>query len=646
MPSVNRINCMRRSSDISSLIYHYAPMLFAAGSLFTKAISSPLPNVAHYNGPSSSKLYDDRRTYNVRIAAATCAAISMVAAFTVFYWFCRMQKRFRHRLIMLLIFGDLMKAMWLLLQAVVSIARGTIVTESAFCQSSGFLVQFGTEASDFAVLCIAVHSALQVFRPSNVVHSDGLYPYRYYVYVGALVIPAIMAALAFINPRWGYMSQGPYCSLPLRPFWYRLALQWIPRYLIAIIILGLAIAIYAHVGFEFRALSNPIKETKPSISTLTPMLSVGSPENSSATGPEMSQYQVSQFRRGSSVVSMIGASRRASAIASVDSHTNTANDTARAPSVPGSPHTVGHWHMLPQLQTYDTANTANASSIEQGNDIHHNVRDDNSDGNTSPLSDAPSQHLQRQQTQKRARIHRQLRLMFIYPIVYVLVWLFPFINHCMTYTDQFAARPVYWLSMINVICVTSMGAIDCLIFSLRERPWRHIPSSDGSFLCSFVWWRTSAKPNGVLVPSRVRPSGLVHRANAEANPDTPHARAEPGWKDSVIRAGRNVGTHSRTSGSSSDQAKTQAWMARTRLELEKEDRRVSKGMHWGEETSRTPKARVETALTGLATIESPEEEKRVELGVEEHEGSGDVEGDQERGDGMSGSSGGVVIERK
>ena len=51
------------------------------------------------------------------------------------------------RLIMLLIFGDLMKAMWLSILGVVSIARGRIATESAFCQASGFLVQFGTETS-------------------------------------------------------------------------------------------------------------------------------------------------------------------------------------------------------------------------------------------------------------------------------------------------------------------------------------------------------------------------------------------------------------------------------------------------------------------------------------------------------------------
>ncbi|KAF1993705.1 hypothetical protein P154DRAFT_381170, partial [Amniculicola lignicola CBS 123094] len=159
------------------------------------------------------------------------------------------------RLIMLLIFGDLMKATWLFLFAMVSIVHGTIRTHSSFCQASGFLVHYGTEMN-YAVLVIAVHSAIQVFRPSQTVRSDGLYPYRYYVYAGALCIPATMAGLAFVNPHWGYMSQGAFCSLPLRPFWYRLALAWIPRYMIAIIILSLAVAIYTHVGFEFRAFSS------------------------------------------------------------------------------------------------------------------------------------------------------------------------------------------------------------------------------------------------------------------------------------------------------------------------------------------------------------------------------------------------------
>ncbi|KAL1597957.1 G protein-coupled receptor gpr1 [Paraconiothyrium brasiliense] len=639
MPNVRNIKYLRvyRLFNLSSVIYSYVPMLFTAASLFTKAVSSPVPDVSHYNGPATFQIYNPQGTYNMRVAAAACAAISVVASFIVIYWFCRMEKRFRHRLIMLLIVGDLMKAMWLFLQAVLSLARGTTNTESAFCQSSGFLVQFGTEESDFAVLCIAVHSALQVFRPSNMVHSEGLSPYRYYVYIGALIIPALMAALALINPRWGYMSQGPYCSLPLRPFWYRLALQWIPRYMITIIILALAIAIYAHVGFEFRSILNPVKDTKPSVSSITQDQSVDGLEDGLASGPELSQYQVNQFRRDSSVVSMMGASRRVSGVATVGSHPEIANDL------------LDRCYMLPELQTYDTANMGDASIADKENEPPGNGSGDKSDGNTSPLSEEPSQHLERQLAQKRTRIHRQLRLMFIYPIVYILIWLFPFINHCMTYKDEFAAHPLYWLSLINVICLTSMGAVDCLVFSLRERPWRHIPSSDGSFLGSFMWWHTFPHANSASLPPYLRPDKLLPRTtNPEATPCTPLVQREPeGWRGGMMRTGRNAVTHSRNS--SSEYARTQAGMARMRLMLEKEDRRLANKASEDEMASRMPKGGRGSTFTGLETIESPAEEKKVELGVMEERMMGDAEasaGGEEQAGGQSGGSAGVVLEQK
>jgi hypothetical protein len=37
----------------------------------------------------------------------------------------------------------------------------------------------------------------------------------------------------------------------------------------------------------------------------------------------------------------------------------------------------------------------------------------------------------RQMARQRARIHRQLRLMFIYPLAYTLMWVLPFVQHCM-----------------------------------------------------------------------------------------------------------------------------------------------------------------------------------------------------------------------
>lgn len=49
------------------------------------------------------------------------------------------------RLIMILIYGDLMRGAWLFVFAIISLASGTVRTSSTFCQVTGFLVQYGTE---------------------------------------------------------------------------------------------------------------------------------------------------------------------------------------------------------------------------------------------------------------------------------------------------------------------------------------------------------------------------------------------------------------------------------------------------------------------------------------------------------------------
>jgi G protein-coupled receptor GPR1 len=175
------------------------------------------------------------------------------------------------------------------------------------------------------------------------------------------------------------------------------------------------------------------------------------------------------------------------------------------------------------------------------------------------------------------------------------------------YHDYWAAHPLYWLSLLSSICTCSMGAVDCLVFSLRERPWRHIPSSDGTFLGSFNFWRTiPIKANGALIRPHHGPSQMSQLRFPEANPETPHVEREGGWKSNVARVGRSV----RTSGSS-EQAVGQAKMARTRLELEKEERRTAG--YWS--------ARERRKSTILDIIEGPEHEARevrfAEGGVEE-----------------------------
>lgn len=40
----------------------------------------------------------------------------------------------------------------------------------------------------------------------------------------------------------------------------------------------------------------------------------------------------------------------------------------------------------------------------------------------------------------------------------------------MQYNNYWAQHPPYVLSCLSIFCVTTMGVVDCLIFSLRERP--------------------------------------------------------------------------------------------------------------------------------------------------------------------------------
>lgn len=46
---------------------------------------------------TSTDPVDLQRTYQVRLGALACSSVSVVACLVAFYWFCRMEKRFRHR---------------------------------------------------------------------------------------------------------------------------------------------------------------------------------------------------------------------------------------------------------------------------------------------------------------------------------------------------------------------------------------------------------------------------------------------------------------------------------------------------------------------------------------------------------------------
>ena len=299
-----------------------------------------------------------------------------------------------NRLIQLLIVSQLFKTLWIWTFSIRQLSRNLDPSANGgvpsppnkgFCTADGFLYAYGSEATgtfinifadsqltsvDFVILLIAIHTVMSIFSHRRTTDQSGLYPYRHIAYAGWIIYPTLMASLAFTNGSNAYISQGSLCFLPIRPFWYRLALSWIPRYLILTFILGVYAAVYLYVRYKFNDLSNRMGD---------------------GTGSNSSDLLTNGAR--ASITTTLGRA------------------ALPAPTDPNAGLTARH----------------------------------------------------------RA-IRKQLRYMFIYPVVYLLFWIIPFVNHCFGYTQT---RSPFVVTTLAFVSLTLQCAADCIVFAMREKPWRH-----------------------------------------------------------------------------------------------------------------------------------------------------------------------------
>jgi len=93
----------------------------------------------------------------------------------------------------------------------------------------------------------------------------------------------------------------------------------------------------------------------------------------------------------------------------------------------------------------------------------------------------------------REKIRRQLRLLFAYPLVYIIIWVFPFVSHVLGYDDEVTSGDPKWLLIVSIISLCVQGAVDCLLFTIREQPWKHARGTFwGALVKRFRWdgsWR-------------------------------------------------------------------------------------------------------------------------------------------------------------
>ncbi|SMR58715.1 unnamed protein product [Zymoseptoria tritici ST99CH_1A5] len=502
---------------------------------------------------SASTILLQRQRYQLQVIAATFSSVSVLAAICALYWFMMMRRNFRRDLVLLLVAGDFWKSSWFLISASTTLAGVDVSTPTQICQASGYFLQMGIESCDLAIFLMSLHMSLQIFPPTrSFLGHDGLYRVRYYVLAAWLIIPGAFVSLAFVNAGHAFIAQGGFCTLPIRPFWYRLALSWIPRYLNWIFIMGVAVRIYSHVGYEFKVFAD--ESDHSSSAGAIPGGSDGTQqtrlpgegdttrhsymEQSDAAGVEKAADQndsIAPDQRGNIVsaikkplrpgMAMLTSreSRRQSVptFTSVfgsgptwDDGTTAGQDPTLRPISQSTPtsrrgskqdNNGGHistedfappplW--TPQPRNHGSFSTINSNKSSNSYDPGHpaplppikEIKTSTSNsvsGAALSRDNAATRALQL----RRKAIQRQLRLLFIYPVMYLILWIMPFISHAFSYSNHFAQHPVYPITVLSIFCHSIMGFVDVCIFCWREKPWRHIPGSDGTFLGSFAFWR-------------------------------------------------------------------------------------------------------------------------------------------------------------
>jgi hypothetical protein len=375
---------------------------------------------------------------------------------------------------------------------------------------------------------------LQVFNPAVTTFDvdDGIYAYRFHAYLVISLVPLALSSLAFVNPNAGYTVQGAFCLLPEDPVWYRLVLAWIPRFIIAIAVIGIASAIYVHVQKQLKEFSDSQKSSRTSLEArgLTPpillkilpfpkrnqrrrTLSIIDEGQDQERYPPTSVLGILQhdqqnqspapilrtphFDLGSSV----GCSLTPSLIspkAECGESPVVAKDYAKHDYFnlrPGvvrksssedctaagfsniSTHPWDRHGQLPSAiskpsnsDTLTTSKSSNKVAQQLGRRV--SIAEPSSKSKDTSMQDSLPTSEQQNDNQRRA-LRKSLRRVFVYPTVYVVLWIPPCIISMRMLSPNDLISPTSWLAILSDLSLTLMGGFYCAVFLWSEEPWRH-----------------------------------------------------------------------------------------------------------------------------------------------------------------------------
>jgi len=380
-----------------------------------------------YNILEDLQRYTPGEAYTTRLLAIISSTISIFAGIIGIYFFLAIdyKKRvFRHQLIFFLILYDCIKALFLLLYPARVVAKASVYYDLNFCKVVGFFTALSIEGSDIAILSFAIHIALLVFKPNQTVkrgmtYEGGLFRYRYYVYAISIFLPILLASLAFINGV-GYEPLTNWCYMPTRPLWYRLVLSWIPRYLIIITIFVIYGCVYRHVTKQYSNVRNTI------------------------VGADEAEHENSSIWK-----------RFCNALGFVLFLNVITSDSLKKDDMNGE--------QQPSDSTNESSRGNQSSEMPINN--NHNLIPGN-------LNEDALQQFRKRQIQ----VERQMKTIFIYPVSYIFLWIFPLIVHALDFKYGLSTKPIVWLNSLSAFMQPFNCTVDTVVFLIREKPWKIITS--------------------------------------------------------------------------------------------------------------------------------------------------------------------------
>jgi G protein-coupled receptor GPR1 len=354
--------------------------------------------------------YTDHQQLVLRALSVTASCLSIVFGLVGLYLYVSMKRKvFRHHLILLLLLFDFGKAVVLLWYPARVLTVSLAYDNTNFCDVVGFFTSVFIEGADLAVLALAIHTALLVFKKYNG-PEGGLYKYRYWVYGFNILFPLVMASLVFIDHgRKAYQPYITWCYLPVRPVWYRLWLSWIPRWIIIVAIISIYVSIYVYIKLQYREVVKNFKQSQE-------------------YAPKVPHKNI--FKRIGHIMINFLANFPGFAFLEMG----------------GSPAT--------------RENRENSSSTIDPNDAR-----------VSAIAEFQRQSIIKFEIRRNV-IERQVRSIFVYPVAYIFLWLAPFGLQCVQFNFEFEHGTVFWLAAAAAFMQPFNCVVDTVAFCIRERPWK------------------------------------------------------------------------------------------------------------------------------------------------------------------------------